>query len=232
MEALRAKLATAEEELSAQNVDRDAKLRRLTSTVDRPSSRLQEDFVPHVQRRRCAMDGRSPSRHSGRDRCRQCTRGGKVVPGHGICSHRLVNSNNDTFDGVQHSPVIDLWRVVRHQCGFQGCRVGEASNPGPVQTRQARRLERLIPCTQVDVSSDEEVLVRRNSGRHVVPRTVGELPATVLASPGTLVMAGLLPEHDNTQRSLRMGSTPATAGGARDDGPSIAFGISCWWHGS
>ena len=46
MEALRAKLATAEEELSAQNLDRDAKLRRLTSTGDRPSPRLQEDFVP------------------------------------------------------------------------------------------------------------------------------------------------------------------------------------------
>ena len=44
MEALRAKLATAEEELSAQNLDRDAKLRRLTST-NRPSPRLQEDFV-------------------------------------------------------------------------------------------------------------------------------------------------------------------------------------------
>ena len=24
-------------------------------------------------------------------------------------------------------------RVVVHQCGFLGCRVGEASNPGPVQ---------------------------------------------------------------------------------------------------
>ena len=46
MEALRAKLATAEEELSALNLDRDAKLRRLTSTGDRPSPRLQEDFVP------------------------------------------------------------------------------------------------------------------------------------------------------------------------------------------
>ena len=169
-----------------------------------------------MQRRRCAVDGRSPSRHSGRDHGRQCTRGGKVVPGHGMRSHRLVNSNSDAFDGVQQSPVIDLWRVIHLQCGFQGCRVGEASNPGPAQTRQARRLERSIPCTQVDVSSDEEVFVRRNSGRHVVPRTVGELPATVPASPGALVMAGLLPEHEfptnNTQRSQRMGSTPATAG--------------------
>ena len=56
---------------------------------------------------------------------------------------------------------------------------------------------------------------RRGFWRHVVPKTVGELPATVPASPGALVMAGLLPEHEfptnNTQRSQRMGSTPATA---------------------
>ena len=39
-------------------------------------------------------------------------------------------------------PTSRYVRVVVHQCGFLGCRVGEASNPGPVQTRQARRLER------------------------------------------------------------------------------------------
>ena len=63
-------------------------------------------------------------------------------------------------------------------------RVGEASNPGPVQTRQARRLERSNPIvpgrrlgsTQVDSSSDEELLVRPNSGRDVVPSS-GELVA-------------------------------------------------------
>ena len=72
-------------------------------------------------------------------------------------------------------------RVVVHQCGFLGCRVGEASNPGPVQTRQARRLERSrrggLESTQVD--SSEETLDRPNRGRHVVPRilasgTVGD----------------------------------------------------------
>ena len=39
--------------------------------------------------------------------------------------------------GVEEPPA----RIVFHQCGFRGCRIGEASNPGPVQTRQARRLE-------------------------------------------------------------------------------------------
>ena len=89
--------------------------------------------------------------------------------------------------------------------------MGEASNPGPVQTRQARRLERSIPFTQVDVSSDEEDLVRPNRGIHVVPRTVGELPGTVPASPSALVMVGLLPEHEvptnTTQRNRRKAST-------------------------
>ena len=28
------------------------------------------------------------------------------------------------------------------------------------------------------------------------------------------------------------GVDASDSGGARDDGPSIAFGISCWWHGS
>ena len=32
-----------------------------------------------------------------------------------------------------------LARAIAHQCGLLGCRVGEASNPGPVQTRQAWR---------------------------------------------------------------------------------------------
>ena len=63
---------------------------------------------------------------------------------------------------------LRIWdRIVQHQGGFLGCRVGEASNPGPAITRQGRRLER---STQIDVSSDEEFLVRPNQGRNVVAR--------------------------------------------------------------
>ena len=66
-------------------------------------------------------------------------------------------------------------RIVSHRCGFRWCRVGEASNPGPVQTRQARQTEhdRLTAraLTQVEVSSDDEPIVRPNIGRHVVART-------------------------------------------------------------
>ena len=46
-----------------------------------------------------------------------------------------------SFHGGEHRPVSQKLRLVFHRCGFLGCRVGEASNPGPVQTRQARRAE-------------------------------------------------------------------------------------------
>ena len=65
-----------------------------------------------------------------------------------------------TFHGGERRFCVRIWdRIVQHQCGFLGCRVGEASNPGPAITRQRRRLERP---TQIDVSSDEEFLVRPN----------------------------------------------------------------------
>ena len=44
-----------------------------------------------------------------------------------------------------------VFRAIAHQCGLLGCRVGEASNPAPVQTRQARRLE-MLGRTQVEPS--------------------------------------------------------------------------------
>ena len=53
---------------------------------------------------------------------------------------------------------------------------------------QARRSQRSL-ITQVDASSDEQFLLRPNSGRHVVPRT-----------DGALFVAGLLREVGPTQR--------------------------------
>ena len=114
--------------------------------------------------------------------------------------------------------------------------MGEASNPGPVHTRQARRLERL-GSTQVEPSSDEEILVRPNNGRHVIPRrtsdvpvvasqhnrklvltigtTVGEKRATVPASSQCLIAAA-----DNVQ-------LPGCAD-REDDVCSSAGSESCW----
>ena len=79
--------------------------------------------------------------------------------------------------------------------GLRGVRVGEASHPGPTRRRRVRSssvesswsgpdrtllddferdllasgLERTAG-TQIDVSSDDEPLLRPSSGRHVVPR--------------------------------------------------------------
>ena len=104
-----------------------------------------------------------------------------------------------------------------HQCGYLGCRVGEASNPGPVQTRQARRVEhdRVIADTAQDSVSttrrrrrrlrplpwswdsdsdlDEPVQSQVRSQRSC-PVTQVDASATVPASSGALFTAGL-PEH-------------------------------------
>ena len=74
---------------------------------------------------------------------------------------------------------------------------------------QVRRSQRSCPVTQVDASSDEEVLVSSNRGRRVVPRTDSELPATVPASPGVL-FAGLLPEHEFPTSGQTVGERETT----------------------
>ena len=215
----------------------------------------------------------------------------------GIGARRFEKSSRIVQDVVRRSPpsdgVVSTPTIIcgqhgdlnfegdhcLHQCGYLGCRVGEASNPGPVQTRQARsaehdrliadrrvvvreddeplqdtaqdsvsttrrrrrrlrpllrswdsdtepdgpvhtpqarRSQRSCPFTQVDASSDEEVLVRSNRGRRVVPRTDAELPATVPASPGALFAAGLLPEHEfptsNTQHNRMLVFRSRTVG--------------------
>ena len=58
--------------------------------------------------------------------------------------------------------------------GLRGSRVGEATNPGPSQWRRLRRgSQSRLGQSPVDVSSDQEPLVRPNMGRDVLPR-VGE----------------------------------------------------------
>ena len=129
------------------------------------------------------MAGRSTERHERRIDC-----GERRGSGQDGCSRERGHQSAQAVDwaiwcrrewhasvhGGEHRPVIQKLRLVFHRCGFLGCRVGEASNPGPVQTRQARRAEhdRLTARgqTQVDVS-DEEPTIRPNIGRHVVART-------------------------------------------------------------
>ena len=160
------------------------------------------------------------------------------------------------FHGFQHGLLKQVPPLRRTVWGWRGVRVGEASNPGPVQTRSTHRLaeplqdttqervrvdvattrrlrrrlralpwswdsdsdldgpvtqvgrsERSCPVTQVDASSDEEVLVSSNHGRRVVPRTDR---ATVPANP-VVFSAGLLPEHEFPTSGTASGSSQALA---------------------
>ena len=61
------------------------------------------------------------------------------------------------FHSEQHGCV----RIVAHQCGWLGCRVGEAANPGPTSRR--RRMRALPWSWDSDTESDDE-------GRNVVRR--------------------------------------------------------------
>ena len=86
----------------------------------------------------------------------------------------------------------------------------DSESDGPEQSRQ-----RSFTITQVDASSDEEVLVRSNRGRHVVPRTDGELPVTVPASQTALNEVGRwvseqVPLHvvDALEEDLDRGQAP------------------------
>ena len=53
------------------------------------------------------------------------------------------------FNGFQHGCVIQVPPAHRFRCGWRSVRVGEASNPGPVQTRSSSKLAETIkfpPC--------------------------------------------------------------------------------------
>ena len=112
-----------------------------------------------------------------------------------VCAWRddeLVNIHHAASHGVKRSPAMR--RVLTW--AYRDVRVGEASNPAPAVTHQGRRLER----SRIDVSSDEEPLVRPNCGRHVVPRRCAdeEVPSTIPATPVLLAQRGrqLLPRSD------------------------------------
>ena len=52
-----------------------------------------------------------------------------------------------------------------HQCGLQGCRVGEASNPGPVQTRKCQAFaETQLDCESGSLSSAAVASARSRRG--------------------------------------------------------------------
>ena len=61
---------------------------------------------------------------------------------HGFDSHRCGTVQDVPFHCLQHGDLRGFARIVIHQCGFLGCRVGEATNPGP-----PRRMRRVVSDT-------------------------------------------------------------------------------------
>ena len=115
--------------------------------------------------------------------CRSSGRHARGNNGHEVARLCHVMGTAATRSTVSLTPsmvsnavqLIVSW-VIHHLCGFQVCRVGEASNPGPVVTRQGSRF---LAFHDTHVSSDEELLVRPNTGRHVIARVEASLvPAT------------------------------------------------------
>ena len=155
-----------------------------------------QEFVERAQKRLVAHDARCVGRAS--DASDRFEVGGTGPPNAEFCGCGTSATRDPKWPAGSRR--LDVFKTIQvkgrrarygrergcqgvRATGGRGVRVGEASNPGPVQTRQARGLERsnpIVPCrgfgsTQVDSSLDEEVLVSPNSGRDVVPS--GELVA-------------------------------------------------------
>ena len=72
---------------------------------------------------------------------------------HGSDPHRCGTAQRASFHCLQHGCDMRVFaKIVTHQCGWLGCRVREATNPGP-----PRRIRRAL---SVASSSDYEPLVR------------------------------------------------------------------------
>ena len=93
-----------------------------------------------------------------------------------------VNFGFDGFDPARRSPVSQFAvhigqhgrvRIVAHQCGWKGCRVGEACNPGPSQSQELvsdELLDALERCLVVRCECDVEEAdcrARGSQGRRV-----------------------------------------------------------------
>ena len=90
---------------------------------------------------------------------------------------------------VQAVHVDSKSRPILHQCGYDGCRVGEASNPGQVQTRSAK-----LRTTQPD--SDPEQVV--TGGRYAVLSGDSDDERPTIRVPGSSV--------DLLERDIRVDS--------------------------
>ena len=143
-------------------------------------SSIAGGFRAHVRFRDRPMDARPSSRSPRRQPHGECERSHEVVP-------------RDSRDSIRHGPIFRVAfhgdefhpdgavRIVTHQCGMRGIRVGEARNPGP-----SRRPVRPI------------------HGRDVAPRTASE-HGTMLDSDSDAPLARVGPRlgtrHDDCPQS-------------------------------
>ena len=153
--------------------DQETGCREASELISRSTRSRPSDAQTRPQRRDVVVGGPSSRVPTGFDARRSdaCHRVGQIDCGRG---HALVRDHHrPPIFREQHGDHVNpqvrfVPRIIRHQCGVLGCRVGEVSNPGPVVTRQGRR--QAFHDTQIDVSSDEEPLVRPNMGRDVIAR--------------------------------------------------------------
>ena len=98
-----------------------------------------------------------------------------------------------------HSEQHGCVRIVAHQCGWLGCRVGEAANPGPASRR--RRSRALQWSWDSDTESDDE---GRNGARRLESQVdSGEEPLLPPSSPLEEVIRALEADLSGPPRASR-----------------------------
>ena len=134
------------------------------SSISPFCTRKREDHVPATEHEELEVDGR-PSR--GNDCC------SKGQESHRSGAHEATRRLQPESVPPSMGTASKEARTISRY-GLARFPVGEASDPGPHQLRRLRRgSQSSVGQSLVDVSSDEEPLVRPNMGRDVLPR-VGE----------------------------------------------------------
>ena len=106
-------------------------------------------FCSQLRGRVAGVDRSKTGRPSRCNVVGETRRGRQDQQHHGPCSTTVAARScswDDAFDGDQHCELRSIY-------GLRGVRVGEASHPGPVQTRNTRRLL----STQIDPDDDPPV---------------------------------------------------------------------------
>ena len=128
--ALRARLASVEEERDAAMEGRPAK-----RVATAPQFRGETTRDRPGRRGNLPMDARSTSRFTRCNVVRECHRSIEVVPRDGRCSHFVFKDSHSPFPLGQYRCVN-----VRALYLLRGVRVGEAQNPGPSHPKRRRRV--------------------------------------------------------------------------------------------